>query len=218
MKSGESGMVMIEAIYVTVITILIVFFTINAGAIYYNRIVLTSIADEAANGVAQIYGSTGKEPFYNYTGYSYFEKKSAYRYWFNGAHKLDDTAKEKAKWYASYLVYTREFSHDKKLDFSGITVECAKSSINMQTLTVNIKRTYPVFIMNPVSFWGLDPQYEINVSGSAVCYDAVHQMNSVSFKNELMAKIDKSSTSLTIINKVVGLARTIKDELFSDKN
>ena len=40
MENGneENGVVMIEAVYVVVIAVLIIFFTINVGVVYYNRL------------------------------------------------------------------------------------------------------------------------------------------------------------------------------------
>lgn len=209
-KNPESGIVMIEAVYVVVIAIMVIFFTINIGVIYHNRIVLTSIANEAANGVAEVYGSANKEPFYNFTEYGYFREKNVYRYFGTGKSSLDSMAERKAKWYASYLVYEHEFSVEKSMDFSGIEVTCKKNDINMQTLTVTIKRTYPVFIINPAAFWGLDPEYTIQVSGTAVCYDVIHQMNSMAFKNELTDRLDGVSTIVKIIQDLLKTIEKVK--------
>lgn len=202
-ENSEKGMVMIEAIYVVVIAVLIIFFTMNVGTVYYNRIVLTAIANEAASGVAEIYGSVNKDPFYNYTGYEYFKNKDAYRYFLGKKQELDSMAEKKAKWYAAYLVYENEFSVEENLDFSDISVTCRENDLHMQTVTVTIDRTYPVFIINPASFWGLNPEYEVQASGTAVCYDIMHQMNAISLKNELTDRLDSSSTLVTIMKDVI---------------
>lgn len=209
-KSGrESGVVMIEAIYVVVIAVLLIFFTMNVGVIYYNRMTLTAIANEAASGVAEVYGSANKDPFYNFTEYGYFEDRNVYRYFGNGKNELDSMAGKKAKWYASYLVYENEFSVGENLDFSDISVTCKENDLNVQTLTVTIDRTYPVFIMNPVSFWGLNPEYDVQVSGTAVCYDVIHQMNSISLKNELTDRVDSSSTVIKIVKDAIKTTKKI---------
>ena len=80
MKREEKGMVMIEAVYVVVIAVLIILFTFNVGVIYHNKLVLTSVANEAANGIAEVYGCIGKEPFYAYTSPGYFGGRNIYRY------------------------------------------------------------------------------------------------------------------------------------------
>lgn len=211
-KGREDGVIMIEAVYVVVIAIMIIFFTMNIGVLYHNRIVLTAIANEAAGGVAEIYGSTGKEPFYNYTDHAFFSGRNPYRYLLPGEGTLEDMAEKKARWYASYLVYEKEFRGDRNMDFSGIQVECVENmGIGMKTLSVTIKREYPVFIMNPMSFWDLDPKYEIEVTGNAVCYDPIHQMNATSFKNELADRIDSSSSVLKIVDNIVETVQKVKN-------
>ncbi len=204
MENGneENGVVMIEAVYVVVIAVLIIFFTINVGVVYYNRLTLTAIANEAASAVAEVYGSTNKDPFYNFTESGYFGDRNVYRYFLTGKKELDGMAEKKGKWYASYLVYENEFSVGENLDFSDISVACKENDLNAQVLTVTIERTYPVFIMNPVSFWGLEPKYNVQVSGAAVCYDVIHQMNAISLKNELTDRLDSSSTIVKMFKDI----------------
>lgn len=210
----ENGMVMIEAVYVTVIAIMIIFFTMNAGAIYYNRIVITAAANEAANGIAEVYGCAGKEPFFAYTAPEYFGGRDVYRYEVGGKADLDQTAEKKGKWYASYLIKEDEYTPENQMDFSGVTVERGENQIGAQTVSVTIKREYPVFAVNPAAFWGLDLRYEVKATGTAVCYDLIHQMNGMAFVNEIENKLDGMTafmsgidTILEIINKLVGYAR-----------
>lgn len=210
----ESGMVMIEAIYVVVIAIMIIFFTINVGVIYHNRIVVTSVANEAANGVAEVYGCTGREPFYAYTSPEYFGGRDVYRYLLEGKGNLNRTAEKKGKWYAGYLISELEFTTENKMDFSNILVDCKENEVGVQTISVTIKREYPVFVVNPASFWGLDLRYTTEATGTAVCYDLLHQMNAAAFVNEIENKVDSMTmltsavdTILEIANKVAGYAR-----------
>lgn len=214
-KSEESGEVMVEAIYVVVIAIMVIFFAINVGVVYHNRIVVTAVANEAASGVAGIYSGLYKEPFYAYTAPAVFQGIDPYRYWKYGDTwetraklKMDSAAEDKAKWYASYLVYESEFTTNKELDFSGISVTCADNGIGLKTLSVTVKRSYPVFIMNPVSFFGLDPEYDAEATGTAVCYDVIHQMNSIALADEIENKLgdniimESIGKILDIIDKV----------------
>lgn len=206
-KSEESGEVMVEAIYVVVIAIMVIFFAINVGVVYHNRIVVTAVANEAASGVAGVYARMDQEPFYAYMEKEDFKHIYPYRYRKYGD-LTDSTAVGKAKWYASYLVYESEFSTNKELDFSGISVECDDNGIGLKTLSVTVKRTYPVFIMNPVSFFGLNPEYDAEATGTAVCYDVIHQMNSIALADEIENKLganiigENIETILNIIDKI----------------
>ncbi len=219
----ESGEAMIEAVYVVVISMMIIFFVINVAVVYHNRIVVTAAADEAASGVAEIYGSPRKEPFFNHTAPDYFARRNVYRYVFEdllgsivGHKKMTE---EKGKWYASYLLYKNEFSTDteeNRKDFDGIRVTCKDDGgWGLATVTVEIEREYPVFIINPMSFFGLDPEYTVSASGSAVCTDPVYQMNSYSFAQELCEKADSSTPIGEILQDVLQIAEKIA-RLFND--
>lgn len=207
-KDNENGMVMVEAIYVLVIAILLIFFTMNLGAIYYNRIIVTATANEAASGVAEIYGSAGKEPFYAYTDPQYFKGRDVYRELMPMG-MLVENAEQKAKWYASFLTYEDEFTSEKSLDFSDVVVDCSLNDIGVLAITVTITREYPVFITFPAGFWGLDATYKVSATGTAFCYDVIWQMNWTALAKEIENKVDvkflftdSMDAVLEIINKI----------------
>ena len=211
MKKEEKGIVMIEAIYVIVIAVMIIFFTVNVGVFYHNKLVLTSVANEAANGIAEVYGCIGKEPFYAYTSPGYFGGRNIYRYLITKG-QLKETAEKKGKWYASYLTNELEFSAQENLDFSDIEVQCTESDFGVQEVKVTVTRKYPVFVLNPASFFDTDLEYEITAEGNAVCYDMIHQMNSMSLVKELQDKADSKllltssiDTILEMVYKLYGM-------------
>lgn len=219
----ESGEAMIEAVYVVVISMMVIFFVINTSAVYHNRIVVTAIANEAAGGVAEIYGSPRKEPFFNHTAPDYFARRNVYRYVLEDAfedffgHRA--MTEEKGKWYASYLLYKNEFSTDteeNRKNFDGIQVTCQdEGGWGLATVTVEIERKYPVFIINPMSFFGVDPEYMVRASGSAVCYDPIYQMNSYAFTQELCKKADSLTPITEILQDCLQMAKKLA-KLFSD--
>lgn len=205
---SEEGMVMVEAIYVVVIAIMIIFFTINIGSVYYNRIAMTAAANEAAAGVASNYGSPNKEPFFNYTGTTDLYLTNPYRYWISGEKSLDQIAQKKAKWYAGYLVSEMEFFKRSNMDFSGIQVSVEENDAGSRNVTVSVKRKFDVFAVNPFLFFGLNPQYEVQVTGSAVCYDVIHEMNNIAFVDEMQKKI---GGKIPVVNNVVSMIRKLID-------
>lgn len=222
----ESGVVVVEAVYVVVIAVLLIFFSVNVSVVYHNRLVVTAAANEAASGVAEVYGCVGREPFYAYVSPAYFKGRNVYRYLNFGLEYENDTlamrsrlntsAQEKGKWYASYLLSRMEYSTagmEERMNFDGVSVVCGTNGIGMQTLTVTIRREYPVFILNPVSFFGLEPAYTVEASGTAVCYDVIHQMNAVSFTREWKQKLDPSEDMSEWMNDVLELVRKVVSAL-----
>lgn len=190
-ENHEDGMIMVEAIYVVVIAVIVIFFGFNVAIMYHNRILMTAIADEAATSVANTYGVPGKEPFYSYMDEEDYKKWNPYRYLIYGKDVFNKAVEKKCKWYASFLVSESEFRSGENMDFSGVKVKCGlNDKAGVMQVTVAIKREYPAFIMNPVSFFGLDPNYTVETAGTAVCYDVIHQMNTVAFTNEIMSKAE----------------------------
>ena len=201
LKREENGEVMIEAIVVVVIAVMVIFFTMNVGIMYHNRNVLHAIANESASAIANVYGSIGKEPFYGYTDPAFFARRDAYRH---TGYALEKKAKEKGKWYASYLVNEYEFS-TVKMEFSGITVDCEKNDLGQKIIRVRIKKEYPVFVAMPSEIFGLDLKYEIETEGVAVCYDVLHQMNAITLIDEVQSHVVDNSLILSSVKSISDL-------------
>lgn len=198
LKREENGEMMIEAIVVVVTAVVLIFFTMNVGIMYHNRNVLHAIANESATAIANVYDSIGKEPFYGYTDPAFFAGRDAYRH---TGFKLENKAEEKGKWYASYLVNEYEFS-TKKMDFSGITVDCERNDLGQRVVKVCIKKKYPVFVAMPSEVFGLDLRYEIETEGIAVCYDVLHQMNAVTLIDEMQSHVVDKSLVLSSVKAI----------------
>ncbi|MCM1122682.1 MAG: hypothetical protein NC416_08865 [Eubacterium sp.] len=201
MKSdrNEEGMIMVEAIYVVVITIVVIFFAVNVGVVFHNRMVVTASANEAASGVARVYSALDKEPFYGYMDTTDFVKIYPYRYLRYGD-TYTDVTQRKAKWYASYLIYNAEFAAQKSMNFDDVVTECRTNEIGQRVLYVTIKRKYPMFDMNPMTFFGLNPEYEVEATGTAVCYDVIHQMNKTAFIDELQSIVTDNAVGESLDN------------------
>ena len=97
----------------------------------------------------------------------------------------------------------------KRTDFSDVTVKYGRNDMGLDTVTVSIQTTYPVFVLNPMSFFGLDPQYSATAVGTAVCYDPIHEMNGVAFSNELKNKAIGMSKIAGILDKALGIIQKI---------
>lgn len=206
---NEEGMIMVEAIYVVVITIVVIFFAVDAGIVFHNRLAVTASANEAASGVARIYSALDKEPFYGYMDPTDFKHISPYRYLLYGD-EYKDVTERKAKWYGSYLVYNSEFAAQRSKDFDDdVVTQCSENAAGKQ-VHVTIRRKYPMFDMNPAVFFGLDPEYEVEATGTAICYDVIYQMNKTAFVDELQNAVADNAIGegidhvLNIIGKIRG--------------
>lgn len=187
----SSGEVVIEAMILVIIIIYAIFFTINVACIYYNRMTMAAVAQEAASGPGAVYSSEAREPFVGYVSTGYFEGRDVYRY-FQFNKSMDTQTEYKAKWYGSYLLYKNEFatSHNEGLSPHVETVCEANNKLGATVIKVTIEKEYPVFIANPMKFFGLNPQYTCHATGSAVCYDPIHQINLMSLCDEFATGVN----------------------------
>ena len=218
---SEDGMLLIEAAYVMVVAVLVVFLAFNAGIIFYNRIVITSIANEAAASAGDVYGAVGKDPYIGYVSPDFFEGRNVYRY-LRGSYgttsgdsvvelDMDSAVKKKMKWYAGSMVYTKEmsFDHDVSAIADGISVDIDRSlkDVAVPIASVSITRQFRVLSLNPMAFFGFDPKYTVSAVGSAYCYDPIHQMNLISFVNTAADSFDLSKIDniVKVFNKIKGM-------------
>ena len=197
----SSGEVVVEAMILVIIIIYAIFFTINVACVYYNRITVVAVAQEAASEPGAVYGSEKREPFVGYASINFFENRNIYRYFgFNTS--LDTQTEYKAKWYGSYLLYTNEFSaaHESGLSDYVVTQCETNDKLGCTVINVTIEKEYPLFIANPMRFFGIDPKYTCSATGSAVCYDPIHQMNIMSLCDEFAQGVNGMFTVTENLN------------------
>lgn len=217
-KKQEEGMVMVEAIYVVVIAIMMIFFLMNVGFVYYNRMVATAVADEAAASIANNYGYTGREPFYSYVGPQSIRGRDPYRHM--GLIKqvrLSKSAAGKGKWYASYLLSELEWTSEKRSGFDDVAVECKTNEMGWNTVTVKINTSYPAFVLNPMTFFGINPRYDVQATGTAVCYDPIHQLNATAFVYEMEKKLMSATKTAKGLTSFIDIFYTIADIITGGK-
>lgn len=201
-KSGESGEVMVEATILVVIIICAIFMTFNFACIYYNRIVVGSVATEAASASGNVYNHSNREPFVGYIPTSFFENKrvlDVYRYW-GSSNNFNESTADKAHWYGSYLLLKSEYStkHDEGYS-ANIETSCEKrGDLDCTVVNVTISKEYSVFVAYPLGIFGIEsPKYTCRASGSAVCYDPIHQMNVMGLYDELTGRLNDKFTVTT---------------------
>lgn len=220
-QNDSPGEVMVEAMILVIIIICAIFFTINIAGIYYNRITVASVAQEAASGAGAVYGSEGREPFVGYVPTGYFKNRDIYRY-LSFDNSLNVQTEYKASWYGSYLLYTNEFAtkHDTGISEYVVTSCEKESKLGCTMIHVSIEKEYPLFIANPMNFFGINPKYTSAATASAVCYDPIHQMNLMALGDELAGgvndafKLTKGLNDLeTIGGKAAGGLMDILDNL-----
>lgn len=189
-NKDDKGFVVIEALYIVVITIFAIMLVLDFGVLYHNRIITMAAADEAAAGAGFTYNSAARDPFTGYVPPEFFTNRKIFRHLDNN---LNVQTQKKAQWYGSYLVYKDEFSKEHDTNFAAsVSAECSKDyNLGCQIVSVNIQREYKTFFINPLSIFGIDPAYTCKATGSAVCYDPIYQMNMIQMVNQMTTDAEK---------------------------
>lgn len=182
MLKQQNGMVEIEAIFVIVIWMNIIFFLLNMGVVVYQQMNVVVAANEAAANAAETFSVLQSDPFIAQVTLRDFKKRNPYRYW--NTVTYENWIEEKARWYACFRVKGNEFSEDETGTLDGISTNYKKKN-GYRVLEVSVTRQYSVFVLNPVEIFGFNPKYSVSAVGSAVCYDAIHDMNMVAFGKEV---------------------------------
>lgn len=201
----DEGVIVIEAIYIVVITIFVIMFVFDFGVLFHNRMVTAAAADEAAAAAGATYNSAARDPFTGYVPPEFFTNRKIFRY---RDDNLQNQARRKAQWYGSYLIYSDELSTEHKTDFaSTVKAECSYDmNLGCQVVSVNMEREYKTFFINPLQIFGIEPTYTCKATGTAVCYDPIYQLN-------LMQMVDQMSSDAEGMSKIGKAAGEIKSLL-----
>lgn len=200
----EKGEFTIEATIVMIVTMAFFFMIMNISFFIYHMQIASSEANRVATDIAAVYGKPYKEPFYGYMDELYFMDCSPYRYWGTG---LESKNTQKARWYACYYLSKNQFEQETSETkgtgyYSGVSATVGKNSIGQREITVKIYLEYPVFAMNPLGVFGIDPYYEVGGNGKAICIDPLHDMNCTKVYDEIYKKVSGFSTTTIIISNL----------------
>lgn len=207
-RRRDEGVIVVEAMYIVVITMFVLMFVFDLGVLYHNRMVIVAAANEAAAAVGATYNSAARDPFTGYVPPDFFKNRKIYRH---ENHDLEEQAAKKAQWYASYLVYRDEISTEHKTNFdSNVKTECkTDKDIGCQVVSVNIEREYRTLFINPLRIFGFDPIYTCKATGTAVCYDPIYQMNMMQMLDQMASDVESKSKILSTAAEIESLIKKI---------
>lgn len=193
----ERGNMVIEASITMTIAVVMVGVLIHLGLFMYQKNLMSTVATEAAVRVANVYGTTYRDPVYGYMDDSEFYKTDLYRYVVNlVTSSQNEIAEEKAEWYSLYRLKKGELT-----EFEDIKVEVEiiqkPGTIIQHQVVVTIESE---FDMPLTAIWGGDNSTTYTVVGRADCVDLLDYFNTIgTIKETVMSKIDKLTEHLSKI-------------------
>jgi hypothetical protein len=200
MNKNESGNIIIEASIVMTIAGVFILVLINLGMILYQRVLVDTVANDAATQVAHVYALTYRDPFYGYIDESEFYKTELYRYVTNVFTKdLDEKNSRKAEWYGLYRLKKGEVWKGTNPRVKAEIIRKPGTLIQHQVV-VTVEATYKI----PFTiFWGGENSAEYKAIGKADCIDLLDYFNTVDIVNDFAEDHTKELEFVRKIKKFI---------------
>lgn len=202
-NNGESGMLMLEAQIIYMLTMVLLFFILAVFSTLYQRWNLQTIANEATMRMAQTYRLNMAEEASGFADKDDFLSVGTYRYLANTFTKnMEESVQERittySNWRLSKTTYTNNVTEPK------CVVEVVSDALGRRHLETTITGEYAVPFGEFLTLAGFKGTVTYEVNAYADCLDIVDYVNIVDYT--------KSQTSLSQLNStVIGLI----DSLFS---
>ena len=209
-KSDNEGMIMIETLWVLIVTSLLFFFIFCIAFIYYQQWTIKIIADETAAKIAQTYknpdasmnGVSSKNTIINIDPYRYFNMIDIH----SGTVKsnlLESKNKTKAKNYIrerfDKAFITTIYSQPQ------VDLKLKRDSLSRNHITVNIKGTYQVPFQTLFAYAGIGNVISYDIDGNAECIDLIDYLNTIDYVDNISSLSVLNSSIIKAVNSVLKL-------------
>lgn len=197
LKNNE-GYIMLESLWVLVVTTIVLCFLFSMLFIYYQQWSLRTIADDAAAQVAQTY----KTPYAEMDGYmteAQIKKIDIYRYNKEDIRLLNEQrVKKYVKQRAKAIFITTSRTEPQT------TLKINKDSHARRHATVTIKGSYVVPFGGIMKLAGGKGAISYEVSSTAECVDLLDYMNMIDYINQV-ASDTFGSVIIKFINSILSM-------------
>ena len=206
LSDEEGGALIIEATYCLFAAVLVMMILLSFGFYIYEKCLVQTIADEAAEEAAQTYkyGDLVDDSEDVITADIVSEIKM-YRYIFSST-KLTYSAESKALNSAAVHITKTSFGGN-----SGVTVEVepVTESIGRIHYEVTVTHQYSFMLADMLSAMGMEDALVISSTAYSESFDAMNYVSSVKAVKYISDKIVDSSTALKLVNQVLSLVTTV---------
>ncbi|MBS5669024.1 MAG: pilus assembly protein [Clostridium sp.] len=185
----DKGEMIIEASIVFPLVLIIYGILMFLVLLMYQKITLTTVANNTVSCVSANYGFSDKDPFMSFINKEQLNNRSVlYREIFGTTDKLDLPIERQAEWFGYYLL-----SKNCLLKKDGVKIKAKvdiKQGKTMQKdLIVTMTESYHIPL---VSMLGINDKVEFRVTACAECVDPISYINAVDFLWEQVEKITET--------------------------
>lgn len=200
-RKNESGEIMLEGMIVVLITTLMLVWVLGVGFIYYQKYLVTTIANDAASKVAATYSNPGSDIIMGYISTEDFAGRDLYRGFSNNS--LFDVNQGKASNYVEQRLNATNFAGTIK----EVNVELSlnKDSPLRKHVTVKTTCTFNTPFGLGLEIFGMDGEHTYEAYASADCTDISDYISTVDFAASQLGGGAVKSKVLTLINSLIKL-------------
>ncbi len=208
-KGDSSGMMVVEAMIILLITITVLVFLMGIGFLFYQQWNVYLIANDAATRIAQNYPYTGTDPVMGYLDSDILSAVSPYRYMFSSKELAADNADKGEKYVRWNLSKT---SLCKAVSDPVVSVTTEYDSLARRHVEVTIEAEYEIPLGGALEYFGLPGTVTFSATGRAVCIDL---MNYVSTVNTMKTMTDATlgSKYASALNAILSTIKGFVDWL-----
>lgn len=206
---SQRGEVMLEATFIFVPVLLLLFMLLGISFMFYQQAMITSVADEVASDVAKNLKYTELDIGEDVISPSDSENTAMYRTTF-GKSSLESAHEERAKSYVKWRIGMATLG----IDALDPEVECdiKSSEIGRAYVTVTVSQTSDFFMSGILDFIGItDEQTSFSATAYAECIDLTGYTSIVNFTQYAANKLSPANpigeiyeNIKFIINKLLG--------------
>lgn len=195
----ENGEMIIEASIVFPLVLVIYGILMFLVLLMYQRITLTTVANNTASCVSANYGFSDKDPFMSFINKDQLNnRKMLYREIFGSKNKLDLPIERQAEWFGYYLLGKNRLLKENKVDVKA-KIDTKQGKVMQKDLIVTITESYHIPL---VSMFGFVDKVEFRVAACAECIDPISYINATDFLWEQVDKITETP-EIKLVNQMI---------------
>jgi len=205
---NEEGLATLEAVFLLVWTLFIMFYLMGFGFIHYQRWTVTHVANDTAVRIAQSYAYPESDPVMGYISPEMKKKHNPYRYL---GTELEKTNRDKARDYAYWTLELSRLAFPEGVP--DVKTEIVHDALGQRHVKVKVSADYRLLFGDFLSFFGFERTFHYDAVGYAVVTDIssyIFTVNNLKTLSDEMftTKISKTIDAiLNTINKFIDLMK-----------
>lgn len=198
----QQGMEAVEGMIVMTMMIFILVLFLSLGFLFYQRWVVSSVANDTASRIAQSYAYPEADPVMGYISRAMKLSVSPFRYLGSG---LENKNSEKGKQYALWSL--EQVSMATLVSEPTIEVRTVNDTFAQSHVEAEITATYEIPFGGVLEYFGLSREVTYHAVGYAMTTDISHYMRSV----DTLTALSSNTFGNSVLGAINSVLKAIQD-------